>query len=133
MSLDIFMQAYRSGEPTTFKRMVMDQVFGANLSINEDDFARVGFTDGSGGQMFFSEGDDLHGVMFNHCGGEAFWNALFDLLKRTGSVLFWPGGGGYLVADMAVVAHLPRGMVAESDTVTLVTSGTEIFKAIFGH
>lgn len=130
MSFDIFMHAFRDGEPAKFKRAMFDEVFGASLTANEDGFASAAFPDDSGGQMFFGDGDEIDGVMFNHCGGEAFSNAMYELMKRTGSVIFWPGSGGYVVADRAVVAHLPPGMMDESDKLTVVSSGPEIFDAI---
>lgn len=69
--------------------------------------------------------------MFNHCGGEAFFADMYELARRTRSVIFWPDPESiYVYTDETVPAEL-RGMpFFEEARSVLVHSGADIIKAI---
>src|SRR5258708_810802 len=94
MSFDIFLTHFKNGEVTTFKRAVFDQLFGVfAVGPREHRFMRVQFPDGGGADIYVDDEGDLAGMMFNHCGGDSFYDALYELIRQTGSVVFWPGVG----------------------------------------
>jgi hypothetical protein len=59
----------------------------------------------------------------------AFWPAQIDVLRKTPSVLFWPGKGG-VVAHECVLGHLPSDLVAAIGPPTVTTDVEVIFELI---
>ena len=93
MSFDIHLQCYRNGESATFKRALVEEVFGRDAIDLRLPLTDVRYPDGSGGQIFGAdEEDDINSLMFNHCGGATFYDRLYELAHRTRSVLLWPFG-----------------------------------------
>jgi hypothetical protein len=63
----------------------------------------------------------------------AFWNALFEIMRATPTVCFWPGVGPHpraCVADKSVIAELPPSMIESLGEPTVVSSGAEIVRCI---
>jgi hypothetical protein len=112
MSFDIFVQCFRNGEMATFKRTVFEEIFGPFIVSREPKFARVQFSDGGGAEIYLDDSDEQSSLMFNHCGGDAFFDALYQLTDRIKGVIHWPGEGpSSVVTDAAVLAHLPADFV----------------------
>jgi hypothetical protein len=53
------------------------------------------------------------------------WTGLLEILRETGAVLYWPGGGAVVAAE-AHIAHLPQDMIDIFGTPTVVSRGREI-------
>jgi hypothetical protein len=69
-------------------------------------------------------------VMFNHCGGDAFFADMYSLAERTESIIHWPDAEAiYVYTNEAIRKQLPEGVFDDSRSV-LVRSGTDIVKAI---
>lgn len=62
-------------------------------------------------------------------GNMAFFDCVLDLLRRTPSVVYWPGGG-CCVADAAVIPHLPESFIESCGVPAVVASGAEIVTCI---
>jgi hypothetical protein len=133
MSFDIFLQCYRNGEPANFKRSVVEEIFGPH-AYGDPDFSNVTFPDGSGSCMYVDDGDDMQCIMFNHCGGHDFFQALYELADRTKSVVLWPDDDrpATAVTDEATPGHLPAGFSGPVlGQARLVHSGRELEEYIF--
>src|SRR5690242_14673217 len=93
MSFDIHLQCYRNGDFATFKRALVEEIFGRDAVDLRLPLTDVDYPDGSGGQIFGADDeDDIRSLMFNHCGGPIFYDRVYELAHRTRSVLFWPWG-----------------------------------------
>ena len=103
MSIDYMVVRFQQGEGAELDQSVFDDIFGAYLVEEEDDFARADFPDGSAADIYH----DDDSVMFNHCGGEAFREAVYQLIARTQGYIYWGSGDG-AVADAATLAELPE-------------------------
>ena len=131
MSFDIFLAHFQNGEVTSFKRDVFDELFDAFVVGRRDaGFMRVRFPDG-GADIYVDDTELLSGMMFNHCGGDEFFDALFELARRTSSVIFWPGiGRTSVIADPAVLSHLPADFIKSCGEPVLVHDRDGITDAI---
>jgi len=159
MSFDIFLQCFRKGQPATFKREIFEDIFlphCADLKGYRSDpkFMRAEFPDGGGSDIHSGNDYDVlrmqleHGelpagtdigvddksiidhMMFNHCGGDMFFQALYELANRTQSVILWPSEGpSTVVTNEAVLKELPeKGF--DLATIKIVHSGADIVEAI---
>jgi hypothetical protein len=131
MAFDIFLACIRNGEPATFKRSVLEEIFGPH-AYGDPDFSNVTFPDGSGSCIYVARDEDIEGMMFNHCGGDDFFQALYELADRTKSVIFWPDTRpSFAVTDEATLAHLPLDYKQKFGPAQLVHSGRELQAYIF--
>jgi hypothetical protein len=131
MSFDIFLQCYRNGEPATFKRSVVKEIFGPH-AYGDPDFSNVTFPDGSGSCVYVTDADDIQGMMFNHCGGNDFFQALYKLADRTKSVILWPDTRpSFAITDEATLAHLPLDFEQDFGPGQIVRNGRELQEYIF--
>ena len=106
MSFDIWFQRFQYGQPSPLPGSVVDKLFGPFVVHDGGSFIRVRFPDGSGADIWGKQRPAFSGLTFNHCGGEQFANAFYELLKRTASAIYWPEGG-CVVADSSVIPQLP--------------------------
>jgi hypothetical protein len=112
MSFDIFVQCFRNGGVATFKRAVVEEIFESFAVGYGRHRTCVRFPDGSGANIYLADGDELDSIMFNHCGGDAFFDALYQLTDRIKGVIYWPGVGvSSAITDAAVLEHLPADFV----------------------
>jgi hypothetical protein len=88
MSFDIFVQCFRDGEMAMFKRTVFEEIFGPFVVSREPKFGHVRFLDGSVADIYLDDGDEQSSLMFNHCGGDAFFDALYQLTDRVKGVIY---------------------------------------------
>ena len=156
MSFDIFLQCMRNGNVATFNRSIFEELFGAYVVARRPGFMRVDFnhipetpspveesdnvcrivdlTKIDGGEIYVDDSDEIDGGMFNHCGGDRFWQALYELARRTGSVIYWPAEGpASAVADEAIIGHMPADMIKVVGPVQIVGSGSELAEYIADH
>src|SRR5690348_6146281 len=93
MGFAIYLQCYRNGESATFKRAVVEEIFGRDAVDLRLPLTNVTYPDGSGAQIIGAyEEDDINSLMFNHFGGPTFYDRLYELAHRTRSCLLWPFG-----------------------------------------
>jgi hypothetical protein len=131
MSFDIFLQCGRDGQMATWKREVVDEIFGQYVVHREDTygFVRLEFPDGGGSVVYMGNEDDIDGMTFNRGGGLNFFQELYRLTDRIQGCLFWPGPF-FVITDAATLNHVPAGLHESGFAPLLVRSGAEIVAAI---
>lgn len=123
------MQCFRDGELVPYDRAIFDEIFGPWVFAREENLLEVSFADGSGGAVYVDDTPEIGSIAVNRGGGEAFTAALFELMKRTGSLLHWPGGG-CLVTDPSLVNCLPQDWVEHLGTPIVISQPSEIWVRI---
>ena len=135
MSFDIFLIAFKGGETFAFDRSIVIDAFGSALKELRDGSWHVIDDDDQyfGGNLSFTEegeGEDVKVTGFGinrppFCQGTL--KALLDVMRRTPSMLYWPGEGVWAcVAHPDVFAELPAGMFASPDELQIVSSPADI-------
>ncbi len=134
MSFDIFLVCLDHGNVATFPRSIIEEAFApfiesrqptswkladclADVWIGEDEVETSGF------------------MVSRPPGGEnhPFWAALLDIMRKTQTVLHWPSDGPKphaVVANEAVIAHMPPDMIKILGTPAVVTSSGEFLERI---
>jgi hypothetical protein len=135
MSFDIFLQCFRDGEVATFDRAAFEQIFGAVAVSrrNEEGFVRMEFADGGGADIYIGDEDALDCVMFNHCGGDVFFDALYELADRIKGLIYWPGAApipSSVITEATTLRHIPEEFVKGCGPPIVVKNGEEITEAI---
>jgi hypothetical protein len=135
MSFDIFIMCFRNGEPSTIKRETFEEIFlpfcnRPDLVESDPEYMLVRFPDGSGSAIYSDKEPLMESLMFNHCGGEAVFEAMYQLAARTASVIYWPSEGpGTVITDEVTRKELPENF-PDRETARIVHSGADIRKAI---
>ena len=126
MSFDIYLQCFQNGEPEYFNRAIFEEIFRRD-AIGPDNFpSRVVYADG-GAEIYVDSDKEIDGFMTNHCGGDTFFTALFELADRTGGVVFWPDEGRTMaVTKPEVIDQLPEDMIESLGRPFIVRSGHEL-------
>jgi hypothetical protein len=110
MGFDIFIQRCRNGERAMFKRELVQEIFGRYAVDPPPHFQGATYLDGRAEIFGADEGDEIDGLMCSHFSGMTFYEALYELADRTGSVIFWPSDGPWAaVTKEATLAHSPPG------------------------
>lgn len=132
MSFDIFLQRFENGEVGTFKRAVVEEIFGPYaVDGAPKGIMRVEYADRGGADVYIDDEEDLKGLMFNHCGGYTFFDALYQLTDRIKGVVYWPGiGPSSAITDAAVMQHLPADFLEACGPPALVHDRSGITDAI---
>lgn len=131
MSFDMFLCNFRSGEPAPFSLAVINKCLGPFIKFRSGSHWTLSFPNGGTSFLYF---DDDRTEIDNFCvnrpaDSPELWTGLLEILRETGGMLCWPGGGA-VVADEAHIAHLPPDMVDIFGAPTVVGSGREIEECI---
>ncbi len=143
-----------------FEEIFVPYCGGREEYEKDPDYVVASFPDGSGGAIYcssdtertlamdFANGNSLEErkrivaesskeergiqhMMFNHCGGDAFFQAMYTLADRTGSMINWPDlRATYLFTSEEARAQVMEGIIEEGDRVLIIRSGAEIEDAI---
>jgi hypothetical protein len=135
MSFDIFFDCINNDGGKTFKRQLAQEILGRDAIKPADALlSSVAYPDGSGSEVYCSKDEDLDGMMFNHSGGDTFFERLWELADRTGSMIFWPGDGvPVAVTRPELLQHLPKSEAGdEMEPQFVVRNGKELQEAIYG-
>jgi hypothetical protein len=112
MSFDMFLFTFRSGEPAPFPLAVIDKFLGPFIKFRSNDYWSLSFPNG-GNTFFYLDGDrkEIDNFCVNRpADSPELWTGLLEILRETGGVLWWPGGGS-VVAEETHIAHLPSDMM----------------------
>lgn len=84
-----------------------------------------------GGEMVAEdeEAGETNGVSIGSPSGDNIYDALYEVLRQTNSVMTW-SFGGCAVANASVIADLPKELIEENGKPIIVGSGWEILAAI---
>ncbi|HUO93705.1 MAG TPA: hypothetical protein VMU22_12320, partial [Rhizomicrobium sp.] len=91
MSMDLFLQCARDGEPSMFPRALFEEVMSRGAIDPEFPLSEVLYVDGGCREIDGGERDAISSLSFAHFGGDIFFDRLWELADRTGSYLMWPG------------------------------------------
>lgn len=132
MSFDIFLQCFRDGGVAAFERAAFEKIFGP-LAVerrNGKGFVRIKFSDG-GAEIYIDDDDELTCIMFNHCGGDIFFDALYRLADAIKGLVYWPGvAPSSVITEAATLRHIPEEFVEGCGPPIVVKNGEEITEAI---
>jgi len=133
MSFDIFLSCMNNDGAQTFKRQVAQEVLGRGAVNEASALYNVEYPDGSGSSVIGEEDEDIDGLMFNHSGGDTFFERLWELADRTGSIIFWPGEDTPVaVTRPDMLQHIPRDDEGRPmDPQFVVKNGKELQEVIY--
>ena len=130
MSFDVHLICLRNGEPDMFPAQIVRDVFEPYIESRDEDLWVLAFPDGGGGEMLGEDGtEETNGVSIDGASGSDIFDALYEVLRQTNSVLVW-SFGGCVVANASVIADLPEGLIEENGEPVVVRSGAEILAEI---
>ena len=129
MSFDVILICLKNGTPDAFPSTIVRQALDRFISFRDGRFCKLSFPDGGGGEMFTDQEEETDGVMISSASGHQIYDALYEILRQTHSVLFW-SFGGCVIADESVVADCAEDMIESLGQPILVHSGAEIAAAI---
>ncbi len=134
MGADIYIHCFRGGEPAGLPWQALLLLFPVQTGESTPEFWRIRYDAQNSCDFSVSSlpaNDALVESLCIHrpCGDERLWQALFTLLRMGNVVLIIPDGSPPIVADEAVIAHLPPGMVDSLGRPRCVHSGREIKQA----
>jgi hypothetical protein len=135
VSLDIFLSALTEDKAALFDRAIVERAFKAiavdqlggywNLRTPKGEMtsATISVADQPRISHFSANRPPGYGYF------PEFWNAMFDVLQQTRTVLFWPADGPKphcCLANPDVIPHLPASLIEAIGEPALVTSGAQI-------
>jgi hypothetical protein len=128
MSFDIWISAFEDGESRMFPRAILEKAFGSFSDMSDPTSWRVS---NSFAVIGVDDAPEMNGFAINRPPGDdhPFWPALLDVLRKTSSVLYWPGGGP-AITDQSVAAGIPADMIKALGPAKVVTSIEDIFRLI---
>jgi hypothetical protein len=134
VSLDIFLQCFRNGEPAAFKVAVVERIFSHDGVDFHLPLTGVRFRNGGRADIYGADGgDDTNHVMFTHFSGKTFFDALYALARETKSVvLMITPAHPIAVADQETIDHLPPGFAEGLSMPVIVSSGHELAAHLYG-
>jgi hypothetical protein len=126
MSFDIFLNAFSNGETALFDHATLKVAFGPE-AIFDDDLSKVSFPDGSGGDIYGTEDPEIANLMFNHCGGDAFFDGLLQLARQTNGIIFWPSEPPIAVAPSEeALIHVQPEFLEAFEQVKIADTAAEL-------
>ncbi len=129
MSFDVMLMCLKDGLPDNFPSSIVRKALDPFISFRDGDFCRLSFPDGGSGEMFTDEDEETNGVTINSPSGADIYDALYDILRQTHSVLFW-SFGGCVIADTSVIPDLTEGLTESLGEPVVVHSGADIVAEI---
>lgn len=140
MSFSIYVSTLNNDDKNTFDRAVVERAFrdittdqtGGCWNLRSPD-GRIAST-----TIFIKDKPKISGFSANrppsYSGFPKFWNAMFEILSQTHTILFWPAAKGphprCCVADPALLPDLPSEWTNALGKPAIVSSGAEIEAAI---
>jgi len=131
MSFDLELMSFKDGDPAMFPTHIVNEALGPFVLSRDDDMCLLAFPDGGRGEMLADNGEETEtsGVSIGGASGSDIYNALYEILRQTHSVLFW-SFGGCVVADASVISDLPDGFTDDLGEPIVVGSGADIATAV---
>jgi hypothetical protein len=135
VSLDIFLSTLTDDEAAQFDRAIVERAFKAiavdqlggywNLRTSEGEMtsATISVADQARISHFSANRPPDYGYF------PEFWNAMFEVLRQTRTVLFWPAGGPKphcCLANPDMTPQVPASLIDAIGEPAFVTSGAEI-------
>src|SRR6266700_239908 len=127
VSFDVFVDTFKDGQSVGVRAEVFELAFGIHMAAKHAGCVRLSFADGGETDAYF---DGAGAVMFNHFGGNQFFECLFGFLQISSGVAYWPGEmGSAAVVEERILKELPADMMAALNP-TVVRSGAQLMTII---
>ena len=95
---------------STFARNLFEEIFCRHAIAPKLPLLEVTYLDGGATEIYGGDEDPIETISFHRFGGDTFWAAIFELARRTGSVVYWPGEPPWAaIVDSLIVEELPEG------------------------
>ncbi len=134
MSFDLFVQCFRHGKVTKFKRTLVEEIFGpyAIGRSAKGGIERLFYPeDDGGGELYGDDGEEIGSLMFSHFGGDALYDGIYALTDRIKGVIYWADEAPCsAITDPEVLAHLPPELVDGVGPPAVVHDRQGIYDAI---
>jgi len=131
VSFDIFLQCFRNQELAGFDRAVFDEIFGPYIVERDETFVRLCYPDRGCADIYVRDTPTIDSMMINHFGGEMFFEGLYELAQRTGSLIHWPSEeDASVVTDRETWTHIPTVFTNEDAHPTLASNWRQMVDAI---
>jgi hypothetical protein len=130
MSFDIFLACVQNGEISTFPRILVETAFAPFIESRDESSWKLA---GCLADVWIDAQAEINGFGVSRPPGDEhpFWQALFDLMRQTPTVLYWPAADdAAVVADESVIAHMPPDMIESVGRPTVVGTALEIGECI---
>lgn len=129
MSFDIFLGCFHGGEVSDFPSSVIEKAFGPFTITKEPTCRVLAYPDGGHSELYVDDTPAVSDFMVARpCRSPEFLQGLFDVLRETTSILYW--GQGCVIADAAVIPHLPPDMLESLGEPTFAAKPDDIDAAI---
>ena len=131
MSFDVHLICVRDGKGATFPRELFEEIMGRGAIDPDFPLWAVTYADG-GSQIIGADEENLDGAMFNHFGGDTFFDRLWELADRTNSFFWWPNTHrSVAITRRDIISHIPDGALDGLGEPYFVQTGKELENAIY--
>ena|ERR1700722_8283646 len=140
MSFSIYVSTVNNDDGNTFDRAIVERAFKDIAVKQTRGYWNLRSPDGyiASATIFIEDQPKISGFSANrppsYSGFPKFWNAMFEILRQTRTIMFWPAAKGphprCCVADLALVPDLPSDLTDALGKPAIVSSGAEIEAAI---
>src|SRR6185437_7095935 len=108
----MFLCNFRGAERSPFSLAVINKFLGPFIEYRSATCWTLSFPNGGKSFLYF---DDDRTEIDNFCVNRSadspeLWTGLLEILRETGGMLCWPGGG-VVVAEESHIAHLPPDII----------------------
>jgi hypothetical protein len=112
MSFELYLSAFKAGEPVEFPTAIIEETFLQFIRHREPRCWTLSFPDGGEPEIYVDDSPGVSGFIVSRPPPSLeFWSALLDVMRRTRAVCYWPGGESPVVADAAAAGELPNEML----------------------
>jgi hypothetical protein len=140
MSFTIYVSTVNNGDKNMFDRAIVERAFKDIVVNQTGNYWNLRSPDGhiASATIFIKDQPKTFRFAANrppsYSGFPKFWNAMFEILSQTHTIMFWPAAKGphprCCVADPALVPDLPSDLTDALGEPVIVSSGAEIEAAI---
>lgn len=132
MSFDIYLCAWQDGRESPFPLAIVEEALGRFAEWRDETRWVLSFPDGGTSNLYVGDEPQTSFLSVNRpASSPELWQGMFEILRRTTSVLIRPGGGG-IVADASAIAKLVPDIVRTAEEITVVTEPAQIPRRISG-
>jgi len=134
MSFDLYLQVFENGHASGVAPEIIRATFGQYLVEVEEDFWQVQYEVDESSDLFLQTvpGDAslIHSISIHRpCRDIRLWEAVWRLLKMSGTIFYFPGCSAPLARDPMASAAMPIDMRQSLGDPVVVHSALEIFES----
>ena len=139
MSFTIYVSSVNNDNRSMFDRVLVERAFKDIAVTQTGGYWNLRTPDGriASATILIDDKPNISGFSANrpppYSGFPKFWDAIFEILSQTRTILFWPEGGPLphcCIANRALLPDLPSEWANALGKPAIVSSGAEIEAAI---